>query len=304
MNYIEKNWINKNANLFNYSTLINDIIKTKKNYIKKKYNKYAEKSLITNLKSIQKLFFSNNICESIHSKIANFLPHGPTTKTNFRDTIEYVLKEYSCKTSQIVRKDYISRTCIIIIEKLDINETKKPLEYDYFKKELKKIIAYMSGKCDLNAVEEILSSIEDEENDKYEDNSINLNDNFNLDIEKKDDNNKNAIEAFDNGDNLMNESEGDENDNTIFNMEDLDKELDIINKEKDKVLDNIDILSLEKSNSKNSSVNNELEDAEHNSPVSKFNIKDIKEERKDLNLFCLDFDFDHQNLKKILESDN
>lgn len=102
----------------------------------------------------------------------------------------------------------------------------------------------------------------------------------------------------------MNESKNDENDNTIFNMEELDKELDIINKEKNKVLDNIEILSFEKSDSKYSSVNNELEEPEHNFPISNFNIKDIQEERKDLNLFCLDFDFDYQNLKKVFESDN
>ena len=51
-------------------------------------------------------------------------------------------------------------------------------------------------------------------------------------------------------------------------------------------------------------MNNELEDAEFDSPVSKFNIKDIQEERKDLNLFCLDFNFDYQNLKKMFEGDN
>ena len=34
MNYFEKHWINKNPQLYNYSYLINDILKTKNNYIK------------------------------------------------------------------------------------------------------------------------------------------------------------------------------------------------------------------------------------------------------------------------------
>ena len=158
--------------------MINDIIKTKNKFINKKFNKSYEKPLISNIKSIQELFFTNNICESFHSKMANFLPNGPTTKSNFWDILDYVLREYSYKTNQIIRKDYISRTCIIIMEKLEINKTKKPIEYDDFKNELKKTIAYMTGKCNINLVEEIINSIksEAEEENIIKDNDENSDD--------------------------------------------------------------------------------------------------------------------------------
>ena len=42
----------------------------------------------------------------------------------------------------------------------------------------------------------------------------------------------------------MSVSENNINDNSIFNMEDLDNELNLINNEKDKILDYIGILSL------------------------------------------------------------
>ena len=48
----------------------------------------------------------------------------------------------------------------------------------------------------------------------------------------------------------MSESENNLNDISIFNKEDLDKELNLINSEKDKVFDYIDILSLEQNSSK------------------------------------------------------
>ena len=63
--------------------MINDIIKTKNKFINKKFNKSYEKPLISNIKSIQELFFTNNICESIHSKIANLLPNGLLLKVIF-----------------------------------------------------------------------------------------------------------------------------------------------------------------------------------------------------------------------------
>jgi hypothetical protein len=118
--------------------LIKDIIKTKNLYINKKYNKNSEKTLISKLKSIQNMFFSNNICESMHSKIVKNLPSGAVSKNNFRDTLDYILKQYYYKTKQILRRDYITRTCIITIEKYKINENKYPIEYNSFSEELKK----------------------------------------------------------------------------------------------------------------------------------------------------------------------
>lgn len=182
MNYIEKNWISKDPLIYNYSELIKDIIKTKNLYINKKYSINSKKTLISKLKSIQNFFFSNNICESMHSKIAKNLPSGAVSKTNFRDTLDYILKKYYYKNKQILRRDYITRTCIITIEKYKVNENIKPIEYNSFSEELKKTIAIMTGKTNLNAVEEVIKYIEDvEENEVENVQEIDIN---NIDIKK------------------------------------------------------------------------------------------------------------------------
>ena len=56
---------------------------------------------------INKLFLTNNICESIHGKISNHLPNSSIIKTYFKDTISYILKHYSMKNRETIRKDYI-----------------------------------------------------------------------------------------------------------------------------------------------------------------------------------------------------
>lgn len=74
----------------------------------------------------------------MHSKIANSLSKRTITKTNFRDKLEYILKYYYYKTNQILHRDYITRTCIIMIEKYKINDNTNPIGYDCFFKRIKK----------------------------------------------------------------------------------------------------------------------------------------------------------------------
>ena len=66
MEYFEKYWLKKYQNLYIYSKLINDIIKCKNYFINNNGNKSSEKNLISKLKSLELVYFTNNICESIH----------------------------------------------------------------------------------------------------------------------------------------------------------------------------------------------------------------------------------------------
>ena len=81
---------------------------------------------------------TNNICESIHGKISNHLPNSSITKAYFKDTISYILKHYSMKNRETIRKDYISRSLIIIIEKYNLNKVSKFIDFSIFNKKLKK----------------------------------------------------------------------------------------------------------------------------------------------------------------------
>lgn len=161
----------------------------------------------------------------------------------------------------------------------------------------------MAGKCQLYAVEEIKFN-RSEENNKDDDNSNIINDESNLGLEKAENYYRDKTELLDYDDNLMSEGENNINENLILMMEEIDKELNIINNEKDKVLDNIEVLSLEKSSSKTSSEINECDNTESVFPNTTYDVKPIGKERKDLNVFSLNFGYDYNNLKILFVKDN
>ncbi len=72
-----------------YYGLIDDTKKLKKLYINKKGNKESENKLISILKSLNKVYLTNNICESLHAKISKRIPETKITKNSFRDTIDF-----------------------------------------------------------------------------------------------------------------------------------------------------------------------------------------------------------------------
>ena len=61
--YLGKNWIHKNKDLYNYSGLIEDILKCKNLFINKKGKENSDNILFSNIKSLNNVFFTNNICE-------------------------------------------------------------------------------------------------------------------------------------------------------------------------------------------------------------------------------------------------
>ena len=63
-----------------------------------------------------------------------------------------------------IRKDYISRTLIIITEKYNLNGDPKIIDYETFNKEIKNTISIMTGNINLKVVEEIIKSLEELEN--------------------------------------------------------------------------------------------------------------------------------------------
>ena len=73
MIYIEKYWLKKYKDLYSQGELIKDIINIKNNYINNEGNIQSENNLISKLKSLDKVYFTNNICETIHNKISKYL---------------------------------------------------------------------------------------------------------------------------------------------------------------------------------------------------------------------------------------
>lgn len=60
MSYFEKYWLKKFYNFFNYSHLIKDIIKLKNLFVNTKGSPSSSSSLISKLKSLDKVYFTNN----------------------------------------------------------------------------------------------------------------------------------------------------------------------------------------------------------------------------------------------------
>ena len=112
LSYYENTWIKKFKNIFNYSFLINDILKIKNVYKNNEGKNNSEKELISKLKSLNKVYCANNICESIHSKISKYLGNNKVIKAASRDTLNFILNEYEFKISNIQRRDYVTRILI------------------------------------------------------------------------------------------------------------------------------------------------------------------------------------------------
>jgi len=114
--------------------------------------------LVIELKGLDKLYFTNNICETVHSHISKFLPYNKIAKSNFRDKVNSIIEKYKITNQNIIRKDYITLTILIL--KLNLNDNPKIITYDIFNQELQNTISIMTNHINLNFVNEIIKYIE------------------------------------------------------------------------------------------------------------------------------------------------
>jgi len=98
--YIQKNYIIKNMELYNFSFILD-------------YAKNKDK-----VNYLKKLYLTNNIEESIHSKINYNLPKKSTTNNDFINTVENIFINEQFKNKKLIRYDYVSQTLLAIIEDL------------------------------------------------------------------------------------------------------------------------------------------------------------------------------------------
>ena len=100
--YINEYYIKKNPKLFNFSFII-DYSKNnnKENYLKK-------------------LYLTNNIEESIHSKIDFYLQKTSTSNNTLINTIEQIFINNQFKKEDIIRYDYVTQTLIAMIDDLKL----------------------------------------------------------------------------------------------------------------------------------------------------------------------------------------
>ena len=138
--YLKKNWLDKNFKIFNYYKLIKD-------------------SNQDNSKILNHIFLTNNISESLHSKINYYIPRSKMTSFVFINAIKNFLFKNELKTNIIKRRDYISKTLIKFAKDITDSKDFKWITHENFIKEQKKIIHDENENLNMNLIEDIISNI-------------------------------------------------------------------------------------------------------------------------------------------------
>ena len=102
IDYLQNFWFKKNIRDYNYSYFI---------------EKFKE-----NDAALKKLYLTNNILESLHSKINYNLPHSIPNKYNFIKCMKYILLNDLIKNDNYKRYDFVTKSFLLLIENEKLNQ--------------------------------------------------------------------------------------------------------------------------------------------------------------------------------------
>ena len=120
INYLKDYWFTKDYNEYNYSKFI---------------NLYKNNNI-----ALEKFYVTNNIIESLHSKLNYYSSKSKSNKYNFISCMEKIFNNDFVKHDNYKRYDYITRSLILLISKEFNNEKYKWIKYDTFKYYLKMVL--------------------------------------------------------------------------------------------------------------------------------------------------------------------
>ena len=195
---------------------------------------------------MDKLYVTNNIIESLHSKLNYYLPRHVANQYNFINVIKNILINDSIINTSIIRKDIKTKTLLYIIDKEKLNTNFKWIEEKTFKLYLKKIINDNFDYDNEDESHKLIALIEEEEenviNEKKEnDYELLKNNNKNSLNDKPKDSEmiiegdyKNEEQSFDN-ENINNDSNIIDEDDNSNNCDELIKLIDVININNDEI---------------------------------------------------------------------
>ena len=183
--YLKEYWFSKNISEYNFSQFIN------------KYKQSKDK--------MDMIYLTNNIIESINSRINFYLPKKITNELNFIKSINNILLNDSINNNNNNhRYDYKTRSLLFLIEKEELNNYFKWIKFDMFKHYLRMIIKNNTnfiergeGESDklFKLIGEDISDLdEDKENDENGLNLTNSNLNQNNSKDESDSSFENEIE--------------------------------------------------------------------------------------------------------------
>ena len=135
-NYLDKNWLKKEPSFYNYYELFDNV----------------------NLEGlIPHFYITNNIAESLHSKLGLYLPYKKVTNNNFIISIRNIIVNYETKSENIIRKDYVTKSLITYSKTIKKNKYEW-LKYEKIKELEKKTILESNDNIEINVVKYLNSN--------------------------------------------------------------------------------------------------------------------------------------------------
>jgi len=172
-------------------------------------------------KYLNKFYTTNNIVESINSKLNYYLPKKSTNNIDFLNSITKLLSNSILNEKNIIRHDYVTRSILLLIEDLNFNDSLKWINYDDLNSYLRKVINKFEKNLNQNEVQNYLNMINDLDNTDTN-NELNNTQKNNIVIEE----NENSEEDPKNKIYEENNSEG-KNEEEYFYFEE-DKSIDML----------------------------------------------------------------------------
>ena len=110
-------------------------------WFSKVYTEYNYYSFIVKFKEndpvLNRLYLTNNIIESIHQKLNSKLNNQPSNKLAFINSLKNIFINDIIKNDTVKRYDFITKSLINLIEKEELENYIKWIDYDTFKFYLK-----------------------------------------------------------------------------------------------------------------------------------------------------------------------
>lgn len=177
---------------------------------------------------MEKLYLTNNICESINSKINLYLPKKVTSNSDFVNCLTKIFINNKFANKDIIRHDYITRSLIKIINEKNLNENLTWIKYEAIIKMQKNIISCNEDdyqEDDINKLISVLNNLEIDDNEdpiSEERNAISYNSEDIIEGNEDhfiDNNISNSYSEEDIRSNKINENIINNNDNEINNLD-------------------------------------------------------------------------------------
>ena len=120
------------------------------------------------------MFFTNNVIESFHSKLSNYLPKGRASSKGFILSLKNILNDIELKKNEIKRHDYKIQTIIKIAQ--NYNNSKNNFNWisyeDFYKLEKEVMVILNKDEQNEENINKIINEINETENDENDESNI------------------------------------------------------------------------------------------------------------------------------------